>query len=29
MPIPRDTRRQILRDPYFRHLLIPPKSTPP
>jgi hypothetical protein len=27
MPIPRDTRRQILRDPYFRHLLIPPKST--
>jgi hypothetical protein len=24
----RDTRRQILRNPHFRHLLIPPKSTP-
>ena len=28
MPMPRDTRRQILRNPHFRHLLIPPKSTP-
>ncbi len=27
MPMPRDTRRQILRDPYLRHLLIPHKST--
>lgn len=28
LPTSRDTRRQILRDPYLRHLLIPPKSTP-
>ena len=27
MPMPRDTRRQILRDPYLRHLLMPSKST--
>jgi hypothetical protein len=27
MPMPRDARRQILRDPYLRPLLIPPKST--
>ena len=27
MPMPRGTRRQILRDPDRRHLLIPPEST--
>jgi hypothetical protein len=27
MPMPRDARREILRDPDLRHLLIPPKTT--
>jgi hypothetical protein len=27
MPMPRETRRQVLRDPYLRHLLIPPGPT--